>query len=61
MQIPQNAVPGGETKDGEPLFIGRVNHESSLTPGKVHPSHGCLYISYAGEEISYKEFEVLTN
>ncbi len=37
--LPPNAVPAGQTEDGEPLFVGRVNHEASLTPGKVHPSH----------------------
>lgn len=33
--IPQNAVVGGQTSDGEPLYIGRVYHEGSNTVGKV--------------------------
>lgn len=33
--VPPGAFPGGESEDGEPLFVGRVNHEGSLTVGKV--------------------------
>ncbi len=60
-QIPPNAVPGGETEDGEPLFIGRANHEGSVTIGKVQPSHSSCYISYGGLELSFSDYEVLTN
>ena len=56
--IPHNAVPGGETADGEPLFIGRATHDGTITVGKVQPSHGCCYIPYGGEELAYKEFEI---
>lgn len=34
--IPAEAMPAGETEDGEPLFVGRVSHEGSVTIGKVH-------------------------
>lgn len=33
--IPPHALPAGETEDGEPLFVGRVNHEGAVTIGKV--------------------------
>lgn len=59
--IPPNAVPAGETEDGEPLFVGRVNHEGTLTIGKVQPSHGTLYIPYGGQEVSFTDYEVLTS
>lgn len=59
--IPPNAFPGGESEDGEPLFIGRVPHEGTLTVGKVHPSHGNCYISYAGQELAFSDYEILTN
>jgi len=59
--IPPNAVPGGETADGEPLFIGRATHEGTITVGKVQPSHGCCYIPYGGEEVAYKEYEVFVS
>ncbi|KAJ2947499.1 hypothetical protein O0L34_g17287 [Tuta absoluta] len=58
-QIPAGAVVAGNTHNAEPLFVGRVKHRSSLTPGKVHPSHGCLYISFGGQEVSHKSYEVL--
>ncbi|KAL2726254.1 natterin-3-like [Vespula maculifrons] len=58
--IPADAVVGGETCDGETLYIGRVLHKGSQTVGKVQPSHGCLYIPFDGEELSFKDYEVLT-
>jgi hypothetical protein len=54
-----NAVVGGRTLQGETLYIGRVHHENSLTPGKIQPSHGCLYIPYAGREIAHRHYEIL--
>lgn len=33
--IPENALPGGRTADGETLFVGRVPHENTVTLGKV--------------------------
>jgi len=57
--IPPQAQPAGETEAGEPLFVGRVNHEGSLTIGKVQPSHGTCYISFAGQELAFQSYEVL--
>lgn len=57
--IPPQAQPAGETEGGEPLFVGRVNHEGSLTIGKVQPSHGTCYISYGGQELAFQNYEVL--
>jgi len=57
--VPDNAVPGGRTATGEELFIGRAHYCGGLTPGKVHRSHGCLYIPFNGSEISQKSYEVL--
>jgi hypothetical protein len=59
-EIPPNAVPGGESEDGEPLFIGRAAHEGSVTIGKVQPSHGVCYISFGGLEVAYGNYEILT-
>lgn len=56
--IPPNAVPAGENSDGEPLFVGRANHEGTLTPGKVQESHGVCYIPYGGEELAFQEYEI---
>lgn len=57
--VPDGAVCTGTTVDGEPLFIGRVQHNGSIIPGKIHKSHHCLYIPYGTAELSYKEYEVL--
>ncbi|KPJ19431.1 hypothetical protein RR48_11058 [Papilio machaon] len=53
-QVPPGAIAAGNTHKGEPLYVGRVTHMRSLTPGKIHPSHGCCYISFSGGEVSYK-------
>ena len=58
-QVPPHAVRCGQTSDGEPLYIGRGHYAGSLTPGKIHPSHGCLYIPYGGAEHKLEEYEVL--
>lgn len=58
-QVPTNAFPVGTTRDGERLYVGRVFHDGTITPGKVHPSHGVCYIPYDGLEIQFKEYEVL--
>lgn len=56
--IPSNAVMGGHSAEGEPLFIGRSIHLGSLNPGKVHLSRGCCDIGYGADEYSYTEYEV---
>ncbi|XP_063699510.1 uncharacterized protein LOC134830077 isoform X2 [Culicoides brevitarsis] len=56
---PDNAVIAGHTINGEPLYVGRAHHEGSLTPGKIHKSHGCLYIPFGGVEHSIRSYEVL--
>lgn len=58
--IPPNALPGGESEEGEPLFIGRVQHEGTITVGKVQGSHGTAYIAYGGQELAFTEYEILT-
>lgn len=57
--IPSGAVQGGVTATGEPLYIGRHMHNRSLVIGKVHPSHGVLYIPFGGYEHAYSSYEIL--
>jgi hypothetical protein len=57
--VPPDAILGGQTVCGEPLYIGRVTHNNALTVGKIHPSHRCLYIPYADKEHAYSHYEVL--
>lgn len=58
-QVPFNAVRTGTTTTGEPLYIGRGHWQGSLTVGKIHPSHNCLYIPYGGREHRLDSYEVL--
>uniref|UniRef100_T1GCZ0 Uncharacterized protein n=1 Tax=Megaselia scalaris TaxID=36166 RepID=T1GCZ0_MEGSC len=55
--VPNTAVRSGMTSEGEPLYIGRAHWEGSLTPGKIHPSHGCLYIGFGGQEVKIERYE----
>lgn len=54
-----NALIGGSTKNGEELFVGRAIHKGYSLPGKIHPSHKCIYVSFNGAEIAYKNYEIL--
>lgn len=57
-KIEANVVVTG--RDGcDELFIGRAPFEGSLTVGKVHPSHQCLYIPFNGTEQRLTHYEVL--
>uniref|UniRef100_A0A1L8DCM8 Uncharacterized protein n=1 Tax=Nyssomyia neivai TaxID=330878 RepID=A0A1L8DCM8_9DIPT len=58
-EVPPGAVEGGQTADGEKLYIGRCLHNGTQTPGKVQPSHECLYIPFDGEEVRVSSYEVL--
>jgi len=33
--VPEEALAVGMTKEGEKLYVGRVFHDGTLTPGKV--------------------------
>lgn len=57
--VPANAVRGGHANGGEPLYVGRGYHMGLQLPGKVHCSHGCLYIPFGGEEHRVDSYEVL--
>ncbi|KAF5273565.1 hypothetical protein FQR65_LT04563 [Abscondita terminalis] len=57
--VPHGAVQAGRTRSGETLYLGRVHHANSVTVGKVHPSHGCLYIPFGGNEIRHTSYEIL--
>uniref|UniRef100_A0A8D8V9P8 Natterin-4 n=1 Tax=Cacopsylla melanoneura TaxID=428564 RepID=A0A8D8V9P8_9HEMI len=59
--VPPQALQIGRTVQGEPLYAGRVAHAGTVTPGKIHPSHGVLYIPWGGKELNFNEYEVLCN
>lgn len=57
---PQNAYCAGHSEGGEPLYIGRVKHESgALLVGKIQESHKVCYVPYSGRELNYKKYEVM--
>ena len=59
-RVPVNAVKGGWSSDtNEPFYVGRSGHKGDITPGKVHPGHGCLYLPSGAEEHKHKSYEVL--
>ncbi|XP_053695794.1 uncharacterized protein LOC128743274 [Sabethes cyaneus] len=53
-----NASFAGISENGEPLFIGLVQHEGKLICGKVQRSHGVCYIGYKGREMGFSEYQV---
>lgn len=57
--ILQNAIIGGETASHENLYIGRVNNDGFLIPGKIHPSHKTMYYSLDGFEHRRNAYEIL--
>ncbi|CAG9862339.1 unnamed protein product [Phyllotreta striolata] len=60
-EVPCNAVEGGETADGETLYIGRIirNSRGSVVVGKVHPSKKVCFVPLSGIEHQYSDYEVL--
>jgi hypothetical protein len=40
--VPVEALAVGMTKEGEKLYVGRVFHDGTLTPGKVRSWEWCL-------------------
>ncbi|XP_067000960.2 uncharacterized protein [Anabrus simplex] len=57
--IPARAFPVGWTKMGEDVYVGRVPHQGTVTPGKIVPSEGTCNISFGGVELRFTEYEVL--
>ncbi|XP_050090513.1 uncharacterized protein LOC126574378 [Anopheles aquasalis] len=57
--VPPNAVIMGSMADGSPLYMGRAVINGTLTPGKIYPPHGVLYIPYDGVEHRIDTYTVL--
>lgn len=56
--FPPDSIAGG--RDGEDtLYVARAMHLDRLVPGKLVPSHKCMYIGFVGEEIAFNKYEVL--
>ncbi|XP_055635916.1 uncharacterized protein LOC129775324 [Toxorhynchites rutilus septentrionalis] len=52
------ASSAGISENGEPLFIGVVEHEGALVCGKVQRSHGVCYIGSSDKELTFHEYQV---
>ncbi|KAF6197507.1 hypothetical protein GE061_020133 [Apolygus lucorum] len=57
-EVPRAAVTLGQTKDGDPLFVGRAEFGSGLYIGKVVPNQG-LYIGLGGRSMFLDDYEIL--
>ena len=57
--VPKNAVQGGETSSGQPLFVIRAKVEGSDAVGKVNPKNKFGHVPYGGKEHVVKNYEVL--
>jgi len=53
------AVVGGYDVSGENLYIGRVQHEGDIIPGKIVMSHNCCYVAHGGKEHSHHYYQAL--
>lgn len=58
------AVVGGRTERSEALYFGRhLQADATDAPkwllGKVHPSHGVLYVNVNDVETPFTEYEIL--
>lgn len=60
-EVPDNAVIAGCTVDCENLYFGRQMHHGNYIPGKIHPSHGVMYVAFRGQEINFQSYEVLVH
>lgn len=58
-QVPTGAIVAGHTRSGETVYVGRATHSGEQLPGKLHPSHKCVYVPWGGGEHAHKNYEVL--
>lgn len=56
--VPENAVVGGHSLNGDKFYVGRATHGGSNVPGKICRRSKCIYVPYGGE-FSHKDYEVL--
>ncbi|XP_017078878.1 RING-H2 finger protein ATL58-like [Drosophila eugracilis] len=56
---PADALQTGYTEDGEVTYTGRGLYKGIMRLGKVHPSHGVMYLPYDDLEVNILHYEVL--
>ena len=57
--VPKNAVKGGHTAEGQPLYIIRAKVEGSDTVGKINLENKFGHVPFGGQEHIVKHYEVL--
>ena len=57
--VPKNAVKGGHTADGQPLYVIRATVEGSNACGKLNPQKKYGHVPFGGKEHIVKNYEVL--
>ncbi|XP_050743293.1 uncharacterized protein LOC108030229 [Drosophila biarmipes] len=56
---PPGALQAGHSEDGEVTYTGRGQYRGITRLGKVHPSHGVMYLPHRGLEVNIPDYEVL--
>ncbi|CAH8631852.1 unnamed protein product [Dicrocoelium dendriticum] len=56
---PRNALVGGVSEYGDPLYVARTVLDGKCVVGKVHNGHTCGYFPHEGKEVSEDKYEVL--
>lgn len=56
--VPEDAVAGGETDKGEPLYVARADHLGKMIVGKVQRSTGFCFVLFDGTEFGNGNYEV---
>ncbi|XP_063980314.1 uncharacterized protein LOC135164154 [Diachasmimorpha longicaudata] len=59
LQIPDNAIVVGRTKESDPLYVGRTIHNDVDVAGKVPHSTGFLHYPYYHTEYITRSYEIL--
>jgi len=58
-QVPPNAIVAGKNRDGQLLYVCRVQYEGGVYPGALASDTKNCSISYDGKEYSLPNYEIL--
>jgi hypothetical protein len=58
--IPKRAICAGKHDTGESIYVARAKHLDYYLPAKVIPDKKVCYISWKGEEVSVRDYELIT-
>jgi hypothetical protein len=58
-EIPFDALPAGNEREGNPLYICRGEANSEWRSGKIRQTYGGCIVPYAGKELTAPWYEVL--